>query len=357
MLRGGLGAKCKNKLTSLIVVMSAFVLFIPFSGYIAKVSAANIVTRSVTIGSSVPAELTYHEFDFVTLTNASIGSLVFEYCSNLPFYGAPCTAPAGLDVDSSTLFSQSGITGFSISASETNVNKIVLTRAPSVAAPTSASYRFNNITNQNTNNQSVYVRISTHSSVDGSGAQIDEGAVVYATVDGVGVGGYVPPRLTFCVGLTVALNCSTTNGSLLNMGELSELSASTATSQFAGSTNDPSGYNVYISGGTMTAGNEIIPALTTNSSSVVGSSQFGVNLVSNSNPVVGANVSGTGSGVPVANYNSINSFRYNDGELIASSTLPTNYNRFTVAYMVNVSENQRPGIYASSFTFTAIATF
>lgn len=358
MLRGGLGAKCKNRLTSLARVMSAFVLLaVLSSGYMLKATAANMVSRSATIGSSLPSEVTYHEFEFQTLTNASIGSIVFEYCSNLPFYGAPCTVPAGLDVDSSSLVSQSGITGFSISAPDTNASKIVLTRAPAVAAPTNALYRFNNITNHSTNNQSVYVRISTHGSVDGSGAHIDEGAVVYTTVEGVGVGGYVPPRLTFCVGITVALNCSTADGSLLDMGELSEFSASSATSQFAVSTNDPTGYNVYISGGTMTAGNEIIPALSSNSSSIIGSSQFGVNLVSNSNPAIGANVSGTGTGVPIANYNTPNSFRYADGELIASSTLPTNFNRFTVAYLVNVSKDQRPGVYASSFTYTAVASF
>ncbi len=338
--------------------MSAFVLIIIFTyNYVDSVAAANIVSRRATIGSSVAGQITYHEFRFTTLTNASVGSIVFEYCSNLPFYGSPCTAPAGLNVDSSTLTSQSGITGFSISAPETNANKIVLTRASVIAAPTIATYRFNNITNQSSANESIFVRISTHNSIDGSGAQIDDGAVAYATAEGVGVGGYVPPRLTFCVGQTVALNCATTEGSLMDMGEFSEFSPSSASSQFAASTNDPTGYSVYMSGGTMTSGNEVIPALSTNAPSIVGTSQFGVNLRGNSNPNVGADVSGSGTGVPATGYNTPNSYRFNSDELIVNSSLPSNFNRFTVSYIVNVTKDQRPGVYASSFTYTAIASF
>lgn len=358
MLRNGENAKKTNKLASLARVVSAFV-FIVFSTiyYSDNTFAANMVTRSATVGSSLPSETTYHEFRFTTLTSGSVGSIVFEYCNNLPFYGAPCTVPTGLNVDGASLTIQSGLTGFSVSASDTNANKIVITRTAAVSAPTAASYHFENIVNQSTVNESVFVRISTHTSTNGSGVQIDDGAVVYATAEGVGVGGFVPPHLTFCVGVTVADNCSSTTGSLLTLGELSELTTRTSSSQFAAATNDPTGYNVYISGGTMTSGNEIIPALADNSSSQTGISQFGINLRSNTNPAVGANASGTGTGSAVSNYNVSNSFRYNDGELIAKSVLPTNYNKFTVSYIVNVSSEQPAGVYASSFTYTAIASF
>lgn len=319
--------------------------------------AADLRPRSVSIGSPLINEVTYHEYRFTTVTSASIGSVSFEYCSNLPFYGAPCSAPAGLVVNSSSITAQSGITGLSISAPDSNANKLVLARTASVIGLTPVVIRMDNIINQSTVNQSVYIRISTHGSTDGSGTPIDFGSVVYSTASGVGVGGYVPPYLTFCVGLTVSVDCSTTDGSLMQLGELSSSSAKTSTSQFAGATNDFSGYNVYVSGGTMTAGNTVIPALTTNSPSIVGQSQFGINLASNSSPSVGASVSGIGDAAATSNYGSSNSFRYNDGEMIASSTLPTDYNRFTVSYMVNISSDQSPGIYATSFTYTAIASF
>ena len=107
----------------------------------------------------------------------------------------------------------------------------------------------------------------------------------------------------------------------------------------------------------MTSGNEVIPALSTNASSASGTSQFGINLRLNNEPTVGADVSGNGTAQPTANYNNANSFRYVSGEQIADATRATAFNRFTVAYMINVSADQRPGVYASSFTFTAIASF
>lgn len=358
MLRGGFRTKNTNKLASLIKVVSAFVLFSFLNyNYMEYARAASMTPRSVTIGSSLPSEVTYHNFRFTTLTGGFISSIVFEYCSNLPFYGTPCTTPLGLDVDNSILTTQSGITGFSISAPDTTASRIVLTKAPAMSAPVLAEYRFDNITNQSTTNQTIFVRISTHGSADGTGPQIDEGAVAYATVEGVGVGGYVPPYLTFCVGVNVALNCSTADGSLLNFGELSESTSSTVSSQFAGATNDSSGYAVYITGGTMTSGNEIIPPLTNNAQSQIGTSQFGINLVGNNNPSAGSSVEGTGTSIPATGYDVVNSFRYNTGERIAGTTLPTNPNRFTITYLVNVSADQPPGVYASSFTYTAVASF
>lgn len=336
----------------LVFLCAAMVVFV-----LSRADAADLQPRSVVVSSPVAGAITTHEFRFTTVTSASIGSVMFEYCANLPFYNTPCTAPAGLVVNGSNIATQTGITGLGVSAGDSTANRLVLTRAASVISPNAVVIRLNNIINQSTPSQSVFVRISTHSSSNGSGVPIDFGSVVYTTAVGIGVGGYVPPYLTFCAGVTVADTCTSTNGSLMDLGELSEVRASTATSQFAVATNDPTGYNAYVSGGTMTSGNEIIPALASGSVSVIGQSQFGINLRSNSNPSVGANVSGIGTGVVTSGYDQSNLFRYNDGERIAYSPLPTNFNRFTVSYMVNVSEDQRPGVYASSYTFTAVASF
>jgi hypothetical protein len=318
--------------------------------------AANLTNSSITLGSSLASEVTSHNFRFTTTTSGSVGSDVFEYCYNLPFYGSSCSAPAGLNVSAASISTQSGMTGFSVSGVTTS-NRLVLTRAASLATNGVVVLNFNNITNQSAVSQSVFVRISVHSSTDGTGAPLDNAAVVYSTVPGVGVGGYVPPYLTFCVGVTVATDCSSATGALLNLGELSTKTAKFATSQFAVATNDPTGYLLYVSGGTMTAGNEIIPGLSSGGTSQVGTSQFGINLRSNSNPVVGSEVSGVGTGVPVTGYGTSNNYKYNNGDLIARSPLPTEFNRFTVSYLVNISEDQRPGIYASSFTYIALASF
>ena len=338
-------------------VVLVFVCGGVFAFVLSRASAADLQPRTVIISSPLAGAVTNHEFRFTTVTSASVGSVVLEYCANLPFYNTPCTPPTGLIVNASSIATQSGISGLSISAGDSSTNRLVLTRANSIINSTPVVLRLGNITNQTTASQSVFVRISTHTSNNGSGTPIDFGAVVYTTAVGIGVGGYVPPYLTFCAGVTVADTCTSTNGSLMDMGELSDSRASTATSQFAVATNDPTGYNAYVSGGTMTSGNEIIPALSVGSASIVGQSQFGINLRSNSSPSVGANISGIGTGTAANGYDQANIFRYNDGERIAFSPLPTNFNRFTVSYLVNVSEDQRPGVYASSYTFTAVASF
>lgn len=321
-------------------------------------SAASLFQRSVVVGSPTAGDVTTHDFKFITATSGNVGSIVMEYCSNLPFYGVPCTAPSGLAVNASAITTQTGITGLSVDAPNTTVNRLVLTRASTlIASGVNVQIILGNVTNQSAPNQTVYVRVSTHSSIDGSGNPIDFGAVVYSTVPGIGVGGYVPPHLTHCVGVFVSADCTSTTGALMNMGEFSSNAPRVTTSQFATATNDPTGYNTYISGGTMTAGNEVIPALGGSGSSVPGTSQFGINLRGNSSPLGGSDRTGSGTGVVSSGYDTPNIFRYNDGERVATSTLPTEFNVFTVTYIVNVSTTQRPGIYASSYTFTAVANF
>lgn len=357
MVNGPKVVKTSNLLTRSGWIVSAFLLVSIIILQYAHSSAASLFQRSVVVGSPTAGDVTTHDFKFQTATAGNVGSIVMEYCSNLPFYGVACTVPSGLVVNSASIATQTGITGLSIDVPNTTINKLTLSRSASViGGGVNVQIILANVTNQ-TVNQTVFVRVSTHSSTDGSGTPIDFGAVVYSTVPGIGVGGYVPPHLTHCVGVFVASDCSSTAGALMNLGELSSLNPKVSTSQFATATNDPTGYNTFVSGGTMTAGNEVIPALSGNSGSTPGTSQFGINLRGNSDPLAGSDVTGSGTGFATTGYDVPNSFRYNDGERIASSSLPTEFNVYTVSYLVNVSNSQRPGIYASSYTFTAVANF
>jgi len=109
----------------------------------------------------------------------------------------------------------------------------------------------------------------------------------------------------------------------------------------------------------MTSGSNIIPALPTQTISQPGVSQFGINLRQNSNPSVGANPENgqVASGSVDSRYNVPNQFRFVDGERVAGANGPSGFNRYTVSYMVNVDREQKPGVYASVFTYTAIASF
>ncbi len=321
-----------------------------------KVSAADLANRSLRLGSSFVSETTNHQYGFSTVTASNIGSIQFEYCSNTPLFGLPCVAPAGLNATSVGIASQSGVTGFSVSAL-TNANTIIINRPVTFVGPTTINLNLSNIVNPSTVNEIDYVRISVFNNIDATGSDFDRGSVVFVVEDRFNIDAYVPPYLTFCVGITVALDCSSTAGFLANFGEFSQFSATTVTSQMSAATNDLSGYNIFISGQTMTSGNNTILELLNPTASDPGTSQFGINLISNSNPSVGSNVSGSGTGVAATGYNSANQFKFASGDRVAGSPLTTNYNRYTVSYLVNVPENQAPGVYASSFSYTAIATF
>jgi hypothetical protein len=281
---------------------------------------------------------------------------VFQYCSNSPIFSQSCTAPAGLNASAANLTSQAGNIGFSFDSTDSSANEIVLTRLANPGLITSNTYAFNNITNPSILG-TTYVRISTHATTDGSGADEDTGGVAFAVQNAFNIGAYVPPFLQLCVGITVAPDCSSTSGDSIDLGTLSSTRANYSQSQFAVATNDPSGYNVYSLGTTMTSGNDTITALGTPTASFPGTPQFGINLRANLIPPIGQDPVGLGTGIPTPNYNQPNRFVFIPGDAIASSNLTTNYNRMTVSYLVNVPSNQPIGIYATTITYTATVSF
>lgn len=339
------------------VLLIAALISIAPSLYLPGVAnAERLENRSIKIGSSKPSENTSHNFSFTVPTTGNVGSIEFEYCSNTPLFDLPCTVPNGLDVSLASLDSQTGMTGFSLHGS-TTTSRLVITRAP-FANPTfqSASYDFSNIINPSDADLPTYVKISTYASGDASGPRTDEGAVVFVILQDFTVEAFVPPFLTFCTGITVSNDCSTSTGNSINFGEFSTTSPNFSTSQFAGATNDPGGYSTFLAGATLSSGVNFIPALAVASQNNPGTGQFGLNLVANSNPDVGQNRTGGGTAAPVIGYNSPNQFKFGN-EIIASTPNSTNFNVFTVSYLVNVSNNQKPGIYTATMTYIATAAF
>ncbi len=333
----------------LVIAVSVFSMF-PTS------YAAEVKSRYISLETSVPSAVSNHRFGFNLATAGTLGSIELEYCDNNPLVGEPCSPPAGLSLIGANLSAQNGETGFSIHASST-ANKVILTRVPIAASPQPVMYQLNDVTNPSTANQTNFVRISTFASDDATGPRIDTGGVAFSTSGGLSVNTYVPPFLIFCVAINVAPNCSNSSGSSINLGDLSRTSARVATSQFAAATNDFTGYSASILGTTMTSGNNIIPALATPTPSNPGTSQFGMNLRANTNPTVGQNPLGAGTGTVMPNYNSPNQFSFQNGSQLVSSNLSTNYNTFTVSYMVNINASQPPGIYSTTFTYVATASF
>jgi len=318
-------------------------------------NAAPLTSRSVRVQTSKPSAQTAHTFRFNINSSGAIGSIQFEYCSNGPFTGSPCTAPDGLSVAAAAIASQAGVTGFSVHPSS-SVNRLVLTRSSSAVAPQPVSYIIDNIINPSTPATTTFVRISTHVSEDATDPWTDDGAVLFSTDGGLGANGFVPPYLTFCVGITVAPNCTNATGNAIDMGELRFNAPSVGTSQFAGATNDVSGYTVSLRGTTMTSGNNIINPNAAPAPSAPGTSQYGINLRANTAPAVGLNPLGAGTANPIGDYNNVNQFTFRNGT-IATSPNSTDFNTFTVSYMVNVPRGQPPGVYSTTATYIATALF
>ncbi len=343
-----------KKLTVTILAIS---LLIGGSLYASFAQAAQITSRSLQLGSNIAGEHNVnYKVGFSIATAGSIQSIAIEFCGNSALIEDPCVAPYGFDALNANLVNSTGISGFIISPSST-VNKIVLTHAPS--GPVSAGpvgFEFGNIVNP-TDPESYYTKISTYTSTDATGSPVDFGALAFSINRSFDVSVEVPPYLLFCQGVSIdGYDCSTAQGDLLNLGQLSDELPSAAQSQILAATNASGGYNVSMNGGTMTSGNNILPAMA-GTASAVGTSQFGVNLRSNANPDIGIDPDGPGTGTATAGYNLPNRFRFNNGDVIAVASGVQDYKKYTISYLVNVAKDQAPGVYSTTLTYICLANF
>lgn len=331
------------------VLLLGFVASMPL-----PVSAAQLSQRSLEIGSVTPSAQTTHIFRFTNTTSAMVGSVKFEYCTS-PLAELPCDTPTGLDATSAVLTAQSGAGDFSLASASGNV--IILTRPAATTLPNSAfTYTFDDIINPSVVD-TFYVRITTYSSEDATGPEVDFGAVVNATSEGVAISSEVPPILKFCVGLNLGIDCTTADDNLVDLGDLSNARASSGTSQMLAATNAEFGLAIAAIGTTMTSGNNVIPALTAPTVSAPGNAQFGINLRDNSDPDVGEEPTGIGIANPTPDYNIPNRYLFASGDTVATSPDATDVRKFTVSYVVNIPPSQTPGVYTATLTYICTATF
>lgn len=106
-------------------------------------------------------------------------------------------------------------------------------------------------------------------------------------------------------------------------------------------------------------GHQIAP-LTTPGASVAGQEQFGINLVSNSSPSVGTNPSQIHDfsfGAPAPGYGTSNTFTYNKGDTVASSTQSSGVTMYTVSYLYNISDSTPSGRYIFTHNLVATGTY
>jgi len=336
------------------IILTAALLFqvVPLSH-----AATALGDRYDLVADSRASATTVHQIGFTFRNTAvPVGSILLEFCSNDPLVLTACTAPNGFNIAASTLAAQTGETGFLIAPGSPN-NAVVLSRP--AAAPTvgPSTYQFDNVINPS-DGGTYYLRISTYTSIDATGVHIEEGGVALTNNDQLVIASEVPPHLTFCAGVTINnFDCNTASSFILNLGEFSTRQTKADSSQMIVTTNAAGGYSISVSGTTLTSGNNVINAPVTPTASATNKSQFGINLTSNGNPVVGSNTSGSGSGSAASGYNGNNLFKFIDGDKVASSATSSEWNKFTVSYIANIDSNQAPGSYATTLSYICLGNF
>jgi hypothetical protein len=213
--------------TGNIIVSIALVLGVTLPGFISTyVSAAQVTTRSITLGSSSKGS-TGVEYDVQFTAPTAAAAYAILFCSNSPLPGVACTAPTGFDA-SGALTATSGYTmgtktansvviGHTIGAGDTITDAITAINNPAASGP-------------------LYARISTYASTgaadtdmantssnagaDQGTAGIDNGSVAISITDSIGVSGAVLESLVFCVSkASITDQCLTTTAPILKLGE------------------------------------------------------------------------------------------------------------------------------------------
>lgn len=145
----------------------------------------------------------------------------------------------------------------------------------------------------------------------------------------------------------------------VELGTLSDLVATTASHTLTADTNSHGGFTITVSGGTLTSGTNTISAIgATAASSSPGSEQFGLNLVANTSPSVGANPSGTSPiGSAAGQYGGGDGFAFQSGDTVASASVDVNATTYTVSYLANISRWTEMGTYSTTLTYAATTNF
>jgi len=329
-----------KKIIYSVLIMALVIVTVPITA-----SATPVAARAVTIGNSAPSATTTYSFAITVPSSTAIQSASFTACTTA---SGACTTPAGFSVTGTTLTAQptnlGSATGWTVNTA--TAGSLRLANASNATAPSSTqTVSFSGVTNPSATNATFYVRITTFSDATWA-TPIDTGTVASSTAGQITVTASVDETLT----LTLA-------SATVALGTLSTSATGTGTTGITVATNAQTGYNLTYSGATLTSGANTLTALSTPTASAVNTKQFGLNLVSNSSPAVGAAVSGTGTGAATAGYNTANQFKFLTGDTIASASAPTNSNTYTASYIANINGSTAAGLYSTVLTYIITANF
>lgn len=122
------------------------------------------------------------------------------------------------------------------------------------------------------------------------------------------------------------------------------------------------GYTLQINGTPPKYGNYLLNTPTSPTSSQPGTEQFGINVVDNSTPDVGANLvqvpdAETSFGQAMPNYSQPNKFMYNSGDVVAFSNRSSGRTDYTVSMLVNIAGNTPAGQFVGDYAAIVIPIY
>lgn len=155
-------------------------------------------------------------------------------------------------------------------------------------------------------------------------------------------------------------------GDNIDLGYLDTGTTATASGEFYVRAWQAHGYNITTESDPPTynpGGHQIPPiSTTTPTAPTLGNEEFGINLVDNATPNIGANPQqipdNTFSfGAPTDNYDNPDLFMYNKGDIVAQSDRSTSVTLYTISYIFNVAEDTTAGAYSFNHVLVATATY
>lgn len=155
------------------------------------------------------------------------------------------------------------------------------------------------------------------------------------------------------------------NGGTYDMGVLDYGTTGAVTASFTVRNYLSSGYVVLLNGtapSISTPNPHTLAPMSSAAASSPGTEQFGVNLVDNGNPNIGANVaqvpdSTFSFGTPVSGYDTTNMFKFVNGDVIAMSPKSSGQTNYALSIIANIARSTPSGQYGGSLNLQVVPTF
>lgn len=341
--------KTKTKKTLSSLLSATLVMAMVLAYFPSLASAAQITDRSVVIGTSQSSALTSYNFSFTLPSSTTVQSVKLQACDTAA--GACTQTGAASGFSSSTPATLNGAptglgSGGTWTIDTSDATSLRILNSSNTGTPGVATVNFDSVVNPSAANSTFFIRITSYSD-DAWTTPIDAGVVATSTAGQITVNASVDETLTF-----------TLSSATVSLGTLTSSSTGANTSALTVATNANAGYSVGYNGTTLTSGLNTIDAMAVSAASTQNSKQFGINMMANTTPAIGSDISGAGTGVISAGYGVADQFKFNtSGEVIATATGPTNANTFTTSYIANIDDITAAGLYSTVITYTATANF